>query len=415
MSDTQTTLATFGTRPHTVRVVQRTRGTSITILLEWRELGVKQRRVVAANDTKRETMASAKAEAKRLAARLVAGELPHATPPVVVPSHAVTVADVYDAHVALRGNGWRPRTRALEADVYRSWAAFAGRDTDVSTQTVLTLAEFRRELVRLGHVPSASVRHCQRVRGMYRSAIEAGTLATHPIATARLKVAKHEQPAPVPEFTPDETARLVAAFDPRRRTQWRAWGAMMLAAILGPRANALLSQELPNLDMATRTLRWAPETDKVGRERFQALPRAAVLVCRIIRVWHAREGYTGRWLFPSPQWKTTGDRKPWSYAALWLSLTSACAAVGVARRPMQAMHAFRRYAANQVLRATGGDLTAVSYWLGDTDLRVLQRSYLRTRPEDGARIAATLNGPRTVPSVPSPAPDTHTEPVNTGT
>jgi integrase len=411
VTDTQTTLATFGTRPHTVRVIQRTRGASSTVLLEWRELGVKQRRVVATNDTKRETIASAKAEAKRLNARLVRGEMPHVAP-VVTPPDAVTVADVYEAHVALREDGWRPRTRELAADVYRAWAAFAGADTDVSTQGVLTLKAFRKELVRLGREPASATRHLQRVRGFYKSAIEAGVLASHPIASARITTAKDEQAVPVPEFSPDETERLVTHFDPRQRTQWRPWAVMMLAAILGPRANALLHQTRDNLDMGTRTLFWPAHTDKVGKERTQALPRAAVLVLRIVRVWHARESYTGPWLFPSPQWKTQGDRKPWTYAALWLSLGKACDAVGVSREPMQAMHAFRRYAANTVLRATGGDITAVSYWLGDSDLRVLQRSYLRTRDDDGARIAATLNGPRTVPQTPAtltePQPNTVT-------
>ncbi len=407
MKDKQTTVATFGTRPHTVRVVQRTRenGTT-TIMLEWREIGAKRREVVATNDTARETLATAKARAKALNARLVQGIVAGVpTTPTPARVAVVTVADVYEAQVALRESGWRPNTRRLAADVYRAWAAFEGADADVSTQTVRTLAEFRKDLLRLGREPAQAVRLCQRVRGMYRSAVEAGLLESHPITTARIKSGKSDLATPVPEFSPDDTERLVAAFDPRLRTQWRPWAAMMLAAILGPRANALLRQQWQNIEtnQSPRTIYWPADTDKTGRERTQALPRAAVLVLRMVRVWHRREQYTGPWLFPSPQWKTQGDRKPWTYAALWLSLGKACEDAGVERRPMQAMHAFRRFAANQVLRATGGDLTAVSYWLGDTDLRVLQRSYLRTRANDGARIAAALNGPRTVPT-PTTAP-----------
>lgn len=400
MTEKQTTLATIGSRPHTVRVMQRERENGITtIVLEWRQYGVRQRRVVATNDTKRETVATAKAQAKALHAQLVAGPVT----PTVLPTapRVVTAADVYNTHVALHEETWRPNSLKLAREAYRAWSAYVGADADVTSLTVATLAAFRAELRRLGRKPSNAVRIAQRVRGMFRSGAEAGLIAPHAIGTARLTVRKAEQAAPVPEFTPDDAERLVAQFDPRRQTQWRPWAAMMLAAILGPRSAALLQQQWPNIDTASspRTIVWPAHTDKVGRERTQALPRAAVLVFRIVRVWHRREGYTGTWLFPSPQWKTKGDL-PWTYAALWLALGKACDAAGVTRQPMQAMHAFRRYAANQVLRATGGDLTAVSYWIGDTDLRVLQRSYLRTRADDGAKIAALVNGPRTAPSDP---------------
>ena len=404
-TEKQTTLATIGSRPHTVRVLQRSRENGITtIVLEWREFGARQRKVVATNDTKRETLATAKAQAKALHARLVAG--PVAAAPASVQDTAVavrvTVADVYNSHVALREENWAPNTRKLATEAYSAWAAFAGAETDVRTLTVGTLAQFRAELRRLGRVPANAVRIAQRVKGMFRSAVEAGLLEAHPIATARLKVKQTEAAVEVPEFTPADVEQLLAQIDPRKQTQWRPWAAMMLAAILGPRSDALLHQELANITTSTspRTIRWPANTDKTRRTRTQVLPRAAVLVVRIIRVWHRRERYTGRWLFPSPQWKSKGDHKPWTYAALWRTLGKACTAAGVTRQPMQAMHAFRRHCANEVLRATGGDLTALSYWIGDKDLRVLQKSYIRNRVTDGPRIAALMNGPRTAPSSP---------------
>lgn len=393
-TEKQTTLATIGSRPHTVRVLKRERENGITtIVLEWREIGARRREVVALNDTARETIVSAKAKAKALHARLVAGRSAVAAPVAV---RVVTVADLYNAHVALHEDSWRPNTRKLADEMYRAYSAFVGPAADVATQTVATLAALRQNLRRLGRGPANTVRICQRVKGMYRSGIEAGLLATHPIATARLKTGKGDQAQPVPEFTPDATERIMAQFDPRERSNWRPWALMMLAAILGPRANALLQQEWRNVSLGTspRTITWPAHTDKLGRHRTQALPRSAVFVLRVVRVWQHREGYAGPLLFPSRRL----PGRPYTYAALWVALGKACEDAGVARRPMQALHAFRRYAANEVLRATGGDITAVSYWIGDTDLRVLQQSYLRTRADDGAKIAARLNGPRTAPN-----------------
>lgn len=398
--DVQTTLFTIGTRPHTVRGVKRDRDGVTSIVLVYTEHGIKRKKVVAPAWTVRETQLAAKAQAKQLHARLVGGAPRETAPLSLVPARVVTVAMVYETHVAFREENWAPSTRRLSQESYRHWCAYAGAATDVATLTAGTLALFRAELRRIGREPSNAVRHAQRVRAMFRSVVEAGLLAGHPIATAKLSFRKEDQERPVPEFQPDETARIVACFDPRKRTQWRPWAVMMLAAILGPRVNALLQQTRENVDLtdAPRTIRWPAETDKTRRERVQALPRAAVLVLRVVAVWLRREGYDGPLLFPSPQHARRGANLSYTYHALWLSLGRACVRAQVPRARRQAMHAFRRYAANQVLRATGGDITAVSYWIGDKDLRVLRKSYLRERAGDGARIARLLSGPHAVPT-----------------
>ena len=405
-TEKQTTLATIGSRPHTVRVLQRSRENGITtIVLEWREFGARQRKVVATNDTKRETLATAKAQAKALHARLAAG--PVAAAPASVQDTAVavrvTVADVYNSHVALREENWAPNTRKLATEAYAAWAAFAGAETDVRTLTVGTLAQFRAELRRLGRVPANAVRIAQRVKGMFRSAVEAGLLEAHPIATARLKVKQTEAAVEVPEFTPADVEQLLAQIDPRKQTQWRPWAAMMLAAILGPRSDALLRQELANITTSTLTAH-----DPLAGQHRQNAPHPARRSCRGPRCWWSGSSGSGTGASATPvdgcsrhrsgSRRATTSRGPTPRSgAPW---GKACTAAGVTRQPMQAMHAFRRHCANEVLRATGGDLTALSYWIGDKDLRVLQKSYIRNRVTDGPRIAALMNGPRTAPSSP---------------
>lgn len=400
---------TAGQRPHTVRVIERTvRGTT-ALTLRWTDrTGARRRRVATDHGSRRETLLHAKADAKRLAAELL---LPAAPSVPVAP--LVTVADVYEAHVQVRGSAWRANTRRLYADAYRLWSAFVGPTTDVRTLNGTHLARFVAELVRTGTQKANAVRIAQRVRTSYRTAIEAQLLETHGIATLRLQYGRDFQAEPIPEFQPAQAAALVDQLDPRRRDQWRPWAFMMLAGILGPRQNALRLQAWANIDMHRRAIRWPAETDKVHRERWQRLPRAAVLVLRVIRVWQAREGYAGPLLFPSPQRERQQQGAAWTYAAAWRGLQLAAARAGVPLQPMQAMHAWRRFVFNEVRTRTGGDLAAAMAWIGDTDLRAAQK-YLRERPDEGARTAALIGAPndptttpqRARPSIPSRATST---------
>ena len=130
---------------------------------------------------------------------------------------------------------------------------------------------------------------------------------------------------------------------------------------------------------------------------------------RVIRVWQARDGYTGPLLFPTPRWRSRGASVPYSYPALWVALREAADRAGVPRARMQAMHAFRRFAFNSVLEATGGNLVLAAEWIGDRDLSTAQK-YRRRRETDGRAVvaaldahlalvgSATTNGPRTAPS-----------------
>ena len=70
----------------------------------------------------------------------------------------------------------------------------------------------------------------------------------------------------------------------------------------------------------------------------------------------------------------------------------ACVEAGVAVKPLRAFHGFRRMAARTVLELTG-DVNAAAEWIGDTDLRVVKRGYLKERPESLVRTAALVRMP----------------------
>ena len=119
-------------------------------------------------------------------------------------------------------------------------------------------------------------------------------------------------------------------------------------------------------------------------------PRDAVFALRVCRVWARRQGYTGPYVFYGVQARTREGT--WTYAALNRQLHLAAERAGVRRIMYRAMHSLRRMAGGNVLAATG-DITKVGDWLGDTDMRVLKKSYLRARPEGLATVVATTKLP----------------------
>ncbi len=183
----------------------------------------------------------------------------------------------------------------------------------------------------------------------------------------------------------------MAALDYRNSRTWRTWVAVQVASLLGPRQNALLNVEWRDIDLCTRTVRWRAELDKRGRERVQPLPREAVFAFRVAAVWRRRLGYGGRFVFPPVQARR-GDR-PWTYAALSAQLAAAEGRAGIAHVAYRGMHGFRRGACKNVLAVTGGDLNKAGEWIGDTDLRTLKRSYLKSRPEELREVANLLRMP----------------------
>jgi integrase len=89
--------------------------------------------------------------------------------------------------------------------------------------------------------------------------------------------------------------------------------------------------------------------------------------------------------------------KAWTYSALNAALGLLCDEAGVKRAKYQSMHSLRRMRGKSVLEATG-DITKVGAWLGDSDVRVLTRSYLRNRPDDLKHVVADATLPqRTAP------------------
>jgi site-specific recombinase XerC len=284
---------------------------------------------------------------------------------------------------------WAPRTLVLNRGRWEVLApGFLPSTTYALSVTPDVLDDWRVALSTIARKHGRAMagnqiaHHTQLVKSVYAFGVRRGLLAHNPIREYRVRRGRSSKPLAVPAFTSREWARLLAVLDYRKPSDWRAWALIALDGLLAPRSLALLKlqwRDLRGLSFEEpRTVRWRGEHDKVGNERVQPLPRDAVRVLRICRVWARREGYSGDYVFFGAQARTR--HRHYTYSALNGQLVRACDRAKVPRLQYQAMHGLRRLSGTRVLE-DHGDVNAAADWLGDVDLGALKRSYLRTSPE----------------------------------
>lgn len=365
-------------------------------VVEWREGN--RRRTESFPDTgtgRRHAKQYAQGVVERLQSRKVGAE-------------RLTLTQVFDRYVLAHAEAWREKTRINEVRRWRYFAETVGVHTFADLITEDTMDEVRTKLRALRSVRAPEgIAHSQvgailsNVKRVFKFAAQRKHIPANPLAGYEIRKAKDHQPLNVAEFPPEEAARVIAQVTPRDSRRWRAWAVMTLAANQGTRVTAILKAHDADFDCngTPRTATWRALNDKLGRERVQPLTRDAVCAVRIARIWRARMGYTGKYLIPAVRQQRRATDESWSYAGLHRLVCEAEKEAGVPHRPYRAMHGFRRMAGGNVLEATG-DINAVGEWLGDVDLRVVKKSYLKERPDRLADLAAKLSTPRTNPDTP---------------
>lgn len=312
----------------------------------------------------------------------------------------LTLRGLFERYVLAREGAWRAATGVSERTRWRVVETVLGAQTLIERISPEVLDDFRGILRRtkarggVPMVPNQIAAHVAQVKRVFRFAAERRYLSPNPIADYANRLSKDEQRQEVAEYTPEEFARILAQLNYRDSRQWRPWVAIVLGGLLGPRQRALLNLRVADdLDLVARVVHWPRGTNKLGRERTQPLPRMAVFAIRVALVWHRRLGYTGPWLFMPVMRKKD---VPWRYAGLVECLHSASRRAGVEPKPLRAMHGLRRMAAKNVLELTG-NIKAAGDWIGDTDVRVLSRSYLRQRDEEQRPVADRMESIAPVP------------------
>ncbi len=385
---TRKLLKEYGSHGRAVRVFVETfadgRRQSL-VRVFWRENGV--RKMESLPDS-RENQKQAKAFAEGVAERLALQG--------TAERERVTMRELGERYLLAHPTPetWRPKTRVTFIARWKVWLAFATPERLIDTVTPETLDAFRAGMRAQDYAVNQVANHVQMVKSVYRFARERKYLAENPIGDYQMKLSRDQRRLEVPEWTAQECAKILAQLNPRSSRNWRAYVAIVLAAVVGTRVTALLALEWRDVDLGARTVRWRPELDKLAKDRTQPLPRDAIRVLRIARVWRGRLGYAGPFVIPGAarRQKTATGEVPYRYQSLNQALKNAAARAGVAWVDFRAMHGFRRFILNQVLAATG-NLTRAGQWIGDTDMRTLTRSYVRVRPEELRDVANAVRLP----------------------
>ena len=374
-------LFTLGQRPVTIhgfRIVLPSGRRLVRV--EWREYG---KRLTRSWEDSVDGRRQAKATAKGIKQRLDNRDL------TVVAR--VRVGELFDKYTLALSPSWRAGTLKNARGNWRLFQETVSPTTYADLVTQETLDEVRAALRNRG-IAANQIRAClSRVLAVWSWARRRRILAENVLAEYENALPKDGHARDVPEYTPDEVSQLTAQLSFRSSRTWRTWCAVLIAALQGPRQNALLNVEWRDVNLTERTVLWRAELDKRGRDRCQPLTREAVFAFRVAAVWRRRMGYDGRFVFPAVQARR-GDR-PWTYAALSAQLRAAEDAAGIPHVAYRGMHGFRRGACMNALMASGGNLNTAGEWIGDTDLRTLKRSYLKSRPESLRAVANSLRMP----------------------
>ncbi len=404
-------IARYGSHGRAVRVYVETfkeKGRQALVRCQWREGGKRRTESLTDSGPNRKR---ARVFAESTAERLALSGTSRATAP--------TQLQMGEAYLLAHPvpDVWRPKSLKTFTHRWRLWVAFVTPERRADTVTMEMIDAFRADLRKRDFAVNQVANIVQAVKAVFRHAKIRKLIRDNPIADYQMKLGRDQRRMSVPEWSAEECAKILAELNPRSSRRWRAYVAIVLDAVLGPRSNALLHLELTDVDLAARTVRWRPELDKLAKDREQPLPRDAVRAFRIAAVWRRRMGYDGRFIFPAgdsagrgkrrelaaweldPAQKRIGKKgqrdeieRPFTYSALNSALHNAANRAGVAWIDYRAMHGFRRHSLNNVLTLTG-NLTRAGQWIGDTDMRTLTRSYVRERADELRDVADGMNLP----------------------
>jgi site-specific recombinase XerD len=395
-------IATFGRRGRLVRVFAESAGGRKLVRVQWNESPGAPLTTESWPDTAA-NRASARAYAEGVEQRLAAG-----TP---APIADRTVRELADLHVTALAESWALNTLKAFRHRWSRFEGFVGRNTSARLITEETLDEFRAKMRTIGVATNQRGETIKAVKQVFRWARRRKLIAENPIADYTVKLAKGERRAEVPEWSPIETARLLEQLERedawRHAHGWRLAAALAIAASQAPRQKALRHLAFDDVNLSGKTVRhptaadvvlpprsvwWNPRFDKMGNERVQPLTRTAVRALRIARVWHHRRGEASRWVLAPARGRTTDRAAPWTYQAMNAALRALCDRCDpvVPWVKGRAFHGFRKHAAGEVHRLTGSERAAAD-WIGDTDVKVVRRHYLKKRAEEQRGVAEQLN------------------------
>lgn len=331
----------------------------------------------------------------------------------------VTLRALFSRYVEANEADWRAATLIGKRNHWNHLELYVGKGADATTVTKETLDRLKKVLVQSKPKEGDRLKSINQVRAtlntvvaVYRWAVEADVLPPSKVVNYRPKFAKDlkKQVVETQEYTPEERQRIVAAMSPDDSRNWRAWALTELFRYCGPRKNAAMHLQWPDVDFVRDRIRWSSETDKQGEERWQPMPAPVRTALEVAYRWSLKFGYSGRFVFFRPGagnrehhyrsklWYVTARATaraervkdaPYTYSAYNGSLHRYEKKAGLEPVPFKASHAFRRGAATDVHEATGS-LRDAADWIGDKSVRVVDRSYVKTRETKLRKLAGVV-------------------------
>ncbi len=392
----RTTLGVYGPKRGRIRVLIESGAELVRVL--WREHG--RRRVKSWPNTP-----AGRVEAKAWAEGFSESCIRTA------PDRVACTAELWERFAAAEFPHLRPRTQQLYAQRWRRWQVFIGHTFPASEATLENLDQYRAALTKVGMAPNQIGEHLKQMKLVYAWAERRELVARNRIALYRFKLAKEERRNEPAEYRLEDFERLIAQLSPQSSRSWRPWALLMVLGHQGIRVRAALHLRWEDIDFAEGRITWRAAFDKLGREWSQPLrvgTYSALLTAKWWRERTAREGTPPpaepSWVFFSTDARSStradGREMPGVYRiqAFWSALQQAERAAGVPHMALRAAHGFRRMVAGEVLAQTGDPKLAMDF-IGDTDLRVMQR-YLKRRDDRLTAVALQLDTPKGATEVP---------------
>ncbi len=262
----------------------------------WWEAGVRR---IKSWDTTRIGKDAAKAFAKGLAD---VRDTPGATitAPLLTP---LTIRTLWERYTIAEFKHLRNKTIVNYSEHWKTWEQFAGPRCVAESSSAEMLDDFHDAFASLSDVISQQRKCIELVKHVFLWGVLLELLTRDRLTLHRFKVAKEGRSAEIPEYTPEEYQQLVPQFDPRTKTQWRAWTLLIFVAELGPRINAACHLRWDDVDFAGEdfgTITWRARYDKLGRERVQPLTPAARDTLYVALGWSSDDLHDTGWVFFSP-------------------------------------------------------------------------------------------------------------------
>lgn len=376
MSPKRKTLATYGERGRSVRVlVDHGRG---RVLVQWFVKdghGANVARKRAFPDTP-----NGRREAKAFGQELA--EQREQT----VDERPTTMRGLWQAYQRARWEELRPKTRLNYAERWRQWELFVGAQTDPEAITLHTVDELkarRRELKGSANQTRSIITVAKIV---FRWAKTRKLITSDELSAYRWTTVKGEEPRDIPEHTPEEYRKILAALDPEKPGQWRLWCLLKITGIQGARIQS--ARYLRWEDVTGDAIVWPAQWMKQGTDFHQPITAEVRDALEVARRWRERAGYAGPFLFFAA--RASNEEPVYTYQSAWIALRKAEKAAGVEHQPYRAFHGFRRHAAGNAYDLTKDQLAAAE-WIGDKDVKQM-RSYLKRRDERLKQVAEKMEG-----------------------